>query len=223
MLQRLRDFLGSRKPVAAVRISGSTWADLGVEIQADSETEKVRRLRVFVEDLLRSRQSQLGAEEWTRLLSSSEPSPDDRWVLLLRLAATPDKNLRDQFVALPDGTVFSMRLLTLESRGGGPDQIDGVGPLDFARIADAARVRVLRLAVQKQAAQPCEITDEDIARLLEEAAEELGIPVGSLTAKHASRLREKLKKNDAEWPFHMSRNRKSKRVRPLQDRRGLHG
>lgn len=196
-MSSMRDVLGARKPLVALRVTQEHNIPR-VEILAASPEaiSKLQGIKEFVEGRFRAGKELLNPEKWDRLLSCSKPSPDDRWSSLVRLATKPTEaqaKWRDRFVALPDGTAFSMRLLLLDRRGGSrrseAPSCDLAGQIDFARIPDVVKLRCWEDALL--AYGELAWTDTKFARQLQAVLENREIPA-TLTHRHISRLREKL-------------------------------
>jgi hypothetical protein len=227
--------LASRKPVVAVQINGrKVDGTLDVEILADDRTgprgQMLTRLQEILEDLFvaATKAKKLTDDEWAQLFAVEAPDPDCRWQLLLRLGReetdTPGKEetddpgkVRNQFVALPDGTSFSMRLLLLDRRGraraaAATEEEDGT--VAFARLPDVVRLNALQRAMDVEAQQPqvCP-TDASFAPLLTEELRKLDIRVGQLTDDDVSGFREKLNKTGAKGLFPNSRGRQQLRTK----------
>ncbi len=136
----LSDVIGSRPPVVLFRLreaAGEIRAELCLKPSAEN-AEALEELRALVEECFRQGLPLLTAEERAQLLGTVPTNVARRLALLLRLAVkggdkvvaedgksrlqyTPnDRGLEryaGKFVALPDGTPFSLRLLLLDLRG----------------------------------------------------------------------------------------------------------
>jgi hypothetical protein len=215
--QKMRAVFGSRRPFVAVRLlrrneDGSVVAD----IQADGPPAKAGRLKDAVERIMGSGAGRLDAGEWAELFRDDTPADADRrWALLLRLAATPqgtEGGLRDQFVALPDGTAFSMRLLLIDGRGGGT----GPGAIGFAQLPHVVQIEALKKALSQESQEGRFRKDEELAGLLSEKARDMGLKVDDGKAATVSDLRKKLKNNGgrAMLPTEKERTQMHKAGRP---------
>jgi len=118
---KLHALLGSRKPVLAARLlKQNPDGSIQWQEQAEAAREKAKSVIETVQDIFEQGANKLTPDEWDSLFAPPpSPSPDLRWTFLVRLAVKPvgkEGDLRDQFVALPDGTPFSLRLLLIDQR-----------------------------------------------------------------------------------------------------------
>jgi hypothetical protein len=222
----MRALLGVRRPVVAVRLAhrnedGSVVAT----IQADGQPRKAVLVKEAVERIFRHQAPTLTAREWTELFRPDTPSGHDlRWGLLARLAVVPqgdERKLRDQFVALPDGTAFGMRLLLIDTRAGGGQAV--ATHLPFARLPDVVKVVVLKEALLQERQDGNVRTDGALAELLVATANALGLKVGGARAATVSDLRKRLKNNNGEGilpPAKVRRRRHQEAGQAAQAREG---
>jgi len=134
----------------------------------------------------------------------------------VRLAVKPvgkEGDLRDQFVALPDGTPFSLRLLLLDQRGGGKS----TSGLSFNKLPDVARLIPLVKAL-KSLAPDYSPTPTFLAGLVKEQAEILGLPECMLTGKEIYDLFKKVQNNGGEdWPPKLDNQGRGRKKLSLPD------
>lgn len=187
----LADLLGSRPPVVLLRLSLENGELMVRPCARPTSTtrqglEVVRNLvlRCFVEG-----RPDLDEDEWEQLLGTgTNPAPLIlRLTLLLRLAITGGDKVRlgeqekatyrpkdiglegfaNKFVALPDGTPFSLRLLLLDKRGRqrGEDVFD--------RLPDAIKLLALRRALRSEEQTRVAVSDLEFCGTIQQAIEEL--------------------------------------------------
>jgi hypothetical protein len=199
---RVRAVLGSRRLVVAARITGATDDGVTLVLQTDRPGSRTQLLKSAVERIFRHGKNLLLPDQWSLLLASTPPGgADPRWPLLLKLAVEPqgeEGNLRNQFVALPDGTPFSMRLLLATMRGGRGRKAEGVSGVAFGQLPEVAKLFPL-IVVLRQLDTDQGITPKDLAARVEEAAKEVGLPISGLTGKDVTdRLFELIRRNGGE-------------------------
>lgn len=191
-----RALLGSRRPVLAARL---LRRDLDGSIhfheQAKGAGETAGQVIKAVQRIFGLGADKLTSEEWNKLFApQTPPTPDRRWVLLVRLVVPPDGDeegdLRSQFIALPDGTPFSLKLLLIDQRGGGKA---GSGH-SFNKWPDVARLIPL-IEARKSLASGCTVTPMKFAELVKKQAEALGLPHCKLTGKELYQMLQKVKNN----------------------------
>jgi hypothetical protein len=206
----MQAILGSRKPVVAARLvewmpDGSVRVEpLGDETpvrKVKNSAGKAERVARALERILDLGSRRLSDEEWALLFSRQPAQPDNRWILLVRLATEPkDKEgeLRDQFAALPDGTAFSMRLLLPSKQGGrrtgkSAEATDAPRALSFNRLPDVARLLPLVEVLRRLGS---EVTPKEFATDLDREVGRLGLSVRGITAKDVTdRLFTKIRDN----------------------------
>jgi hypothetical protein len=220
---RLLSTLGSRRPVVCVRLlSRDSDGTVNAEVQLERHTDGARRVVETVQRIFRAGASRLTQQEWDALFRTAPvEGPDNRWLLLLRLAERQhqDENgLKDGFVALPDGTAFSLRLLLPESRGGAKKASDlpkgaANGGVPFTQLPDVAKMLLLQEALREERRQGMFRTDKDFAVLVAETAARLGWPRIEVNEGNLSGLREKLGNNGGEDIFPNKKGRRERHAK----------
>jgi hypothetical protein len=192
--------LGRRKPVVSVRLvrrPGSGVVEAEILAQKDG---KASQLKALVERIFQI--NRLAAHEWDRLFGAPQPAAA-RWPLLVRLAIQPKKGegeFRDRFVALPDGTAFSLRLLLLEGRGGDRKKLADRGSsassgLSFSRLAPVVKLLLLGEAIREEERDRQVRTDPNLGVLLASIARGHGLLIEDDRHRIVDRLRQLLVNN----------------------------
>jgi hypothetical protein len=219
----MSDLLGSRAPLVLLRLER-----VGDEVKvrttcaapASSNAEKaLELLERFVQRCFKEgRASFPDPTEWDRLLGFVPAPLTQRLLLLLRLAVeakekvslsedngtafTPKDIGLDRFaakfVALPDGTPFSIRLLLLDKRGQTSTE-DSF----FDELPDAIKLLALRKTLAREAATRVAVSDNDFRTEIQTTLKELlGTRVPKPTEDQVRRrLRDNFKRKGLENLF----------------------
>jgi hypothetical protein len=193
--------LGARKHAVAARLlKRMPCGSVLTQSLAPAASKKARRVEAAVRRIFRLGADLLGDGEWAELFAGQAPQHDLRWLLLARLATQPEDgegDLRGEFVALPDGTAFSMRLLLTDMRGGDRGARKAKeGGQRFNRLPDAARLLCLLRALRRLSV-PRRVEPKPFAIAVEAEANSLGLGVEGLTGKDVTgRLFTKIRNGD---------------------------
>lgn len=200
--------LESRQPRVAVRITRRNEDGTIRVIPLGDKPKMSEEVKRAVERIFREGKDRLEKDEWSDLFRETPQQSDQRWTYLVRLASFPqgeEGDLRGQFVALLDGTAFSMRLLLVDLRGGnrrGDNQEingDRNAPLTFNRLPYIARFFAFLQACQKvdSANPPTRVT---FTEWVKQQIEALKFPTEGLDEKALTdRFFQTLKKNGGKF------------------------
>jgi hypothetical protein len=203
------DLIGSRPPRVLFRLN-KEGDDIAVRRCAAPTPATAAALEMMQEFLRRCFQNRasLTETEWAELLGDKPSSLTCRLLLLLRLAIKANDKVslevpgasftpRDiglerfatKFVALPDGTPFSLRLLLLDQRG--RERSDHF----FDQVPDAVKLLALRRALQVERAEGAAVSDNEFRDKMQQALE--GLLGASVPKPTEDQIRRRLRDNFA--------------------------
>jgi hypothetical protein len=221
----LAELLGARPPVVLLRLT-CTGDDVAatpcaVPVHPDA-AEMLGLLRGFVEGCFREGRNRLNDADWAQLIGTAPASLTRRLTLLCQIALAGSETVRlgertsfvphdiglerfaNKFLALPDGTPVSLRLLLHDRRG---RQARAAHAFDL--LPPSIKLLALRRALAQERRTGTAAPDYEFAAGLQEALEALlGMPVPRPTETHVQRLRsDLLKRNGLGHLFQKAKDR----------------